>query len=313
MCSLNFFLKHTQLLLREDEEGILGEIMTTSSGMVSRIYAQNLRVLRNLVPMLVGQPDRYLEHLKPHLELGIPLSSVADPFEGVVSLKVMAICTQNHLRGKIPFDMPAGVFGIKGDPHVTSRRAVLFGIERSDRYPQNYCLPPYIELPSAPSIQRVSVLEVFGGANPVVWATDYMCVDSLRLLVLGEGNFEPYSKRCFARVGRASKITTVYERLRSQKNSKGNEPQRLGWPVASLVMSANRVGVLVSNGVLSVDDYLRENIIRGVDYSVSTEVKRNSLFDLPQYKPNSFLDFVGDNYQLAAEVPNLGRDFFPVE
>lgn len=287
--------------------------MITPTGMVaSQVYAQNLRVLRDLVPMLARQTPQGLEDLKPHLEIGIPLSWVADPFERVVSLEVGSLCTSNRPRGEITFDMPAGIFGIKGDPHATSRRAVLFGIPRNDRYPQNYRLPPYIKLPLAPSIQRVSVLEVFGGGNPVVWAMDYMCVDFLRLLVLGEGKFDPYSKRCFARVGRAPKITTVYERLRSQRNAQGNESQLLGWPVVSLVTSAWRVGVLIRDGVLSVYDVLEDGCLGGMDPLIKAEIEKNAFFDFPQYKPDSAVDFVGDNYQLTAEVPKLGGDF-PVE
>lgn len=285
--------------------------MTGLQMTASQIYARQLLVLRNLVPMLARNPAGHLfSRLGGDLELGIPLSAVTDRFEGVFEMSFGAISTQACPQGEIRFPMPVGIFRITGDPHAASRRAAVFGIERNTQYPQNYPLPPYIQHPLDPEIQRVSVLEVFGGDNPVVRATDYMCVDSLRRLVLGEGNFEPHEGRCFARIGRAPKVKEVHERLRSHRTPEGNEPQILGWPVASLMRPAELVGFLIRFGVLTVHDYLGEVLVGDMDAGVIAQVGANAFFDLPRYKHSSFVDFVGDDYPLTDEIPDLGREHF---
>ncbi len=283
--------------------------MTTAA---ASTYGHQLSTLMGLVPIMAHDRASTAQNLE-YLGL-IPISAITPGNVFLSKLHMPTFHTLESPKGIIPYPMPVARFSITGDPFTGSREALLFGVQRSPMAPQNYRLPSYIERPEDldASIQRLSVLEVFPIAKEgelifQVHATDYMLIDSLRRLVLGD-EFLPITRSVFVRVGKASKVEATLPRLKAQGAIPSNFAQLLGLPISALVRDGGTLLHLIDEGIHTVHDYILSSA-----FSVFTESLRPDLFfdiDALPKEEHAFLDFADDSYLLTDEIADLGQAFY---
>jgi len=132
--------------------------------------AQELSILRAYIPFLRSDT----------------LPTIAESFpslEGIALQRNQGVYTLGNKWASIPFV----TFSLRTwEPE--RRRFCLFTIPRfvSEGFPHNYHLPPYLNLSLPEDVTVVSALEVYPDMPEKVWATDYVCVNSLRRAVLGD-------------------------------------------------------------------------------------------------------------------------------